>query len=282
MFPVALLSGVLFPIIAAEVQASVGDRMNSTGLATLLNTVGAAVGPLVATLVLLPTLGYQWSLICCAAGYALLSILCDRARNLVIAPPRWDHRCCALGRTRPRFAIFSLSSRRNAFRTCEPSVRNGGPGRCAGACCETHRGRSDTWQLLRRDLFGEPDYYRLLSDAFSMSATSPRNQRYMRLFAYLPLAFLPGAKMCCLFVMDAASQRMLSLANRLGADRCGGYLKGSVRSGRFLFRNQLLEPAARPARAPDRSGRAIFSASQPAAVRHHFGRTASAEGGWRS
>src|SRR6266436_907507 len=75
MFPVALLSGMLFPVIAAEVQASVGDRMNSTGLATLLNTTGAAMGPLVASFVLLPTLGYQTSLICCAAGYALLSLL---------------------------------------------------------------------------------------------------------------------------------------------------------------------------------------------------------------
>ena len=55
-------------------------------------------------------------------------------------------------------------------------------------------GTSDTWQLLRRDLFGEPYYYRLLSNAFSMSATSPHSQRYMRLFAYLPLAFHPGAK----------------------------------------------------------------------------------------
>ena len=36
MVPVALLSGNPFPFIAAEVQASVGDRMNSNGLATLL------------------------------------------------------------------------------------------------------------------------------------------------------------------------------------------------------------------------------------------------------
>jgi len=55
-------------------------------------------------------------------------------------------------------------------------------------------GTSDTWQLLRRDLFGQAYYYRLLSDSFSMSATSPRNQRYMRLFAYLPLALNPGAR----------------------------------------------------------------------------------------
>src|SRR5204863_6746981 len=55
-------------------------------------------------------------------------------------------------------------------------------------------GTSDTLQLLQRDLFGEPYYYRLLTNAFSMSATTPRSQRYMRLFAYLPLAFRPESE----------------------------------------------------------------------------------------
>ena len=55
-------------------------------------------------------------------------------------------------------------------------------------------GTSDTYQLLRRDLFGEPYYYRLLTNAFSMSATNPLNQRYMRLFAFLPLALRPEAE----------------------------------------------------------------------------------------
>src|SRR6266498_1181212 len=80
MFPVAFLSGILFPSIVACVQASVEDRMNSTGITTLFNTTGAAAGPLLASFVLLPTIGYQWSLILCAAGYALLGILvCDRS-----------------------------------------------------------------------------------------------------------------------------------------------------------------------------------------------------------
>jgi len=48
--------------------------------------------------------------------------------------------------------------------------------------------------VLRRDLFGEPYYYRLLTNGFSMSFTSPRNQRYMRLFAYLPVAFRPESE----------------------------------------------------------------------------------------
>src|SRR5438105_9020569 len=52
-------------------------------------------------------------------------------------------------------------------------------------------GSADTWQLLRQDLFGQPYRYRLLSNAISMSGTSAMSQRYMRLFAYLPLAFRP-------------------------------------------------------------------------------------------
>ena len=81
MFPVSFLSGMVFPTIVARIQVEVTDRMNSTGIAALLNTSGAAIGPLVATFVLLPFLGYQPSLICCAVAYALLSILVtERAR----------------------------------------------------------------------------------------------------------------------------------------------------------------------------------------------------------
>ena len=54
-------------------------------------------------------------------------------------------------------------------------------------------GTSDTWQLLRRDLFGER-ILSALTNGFSMSATNPRSQRYMRLFAYLPLAFRPESE----------------------------------------------------------------------------------------
>src|SRR5213595_3724711 len=84
IFPVAFLSGILFPSIVACVQASVEDRMNSTGITTLFNTTGAAAGPLLASFMLLPSIGYQWSLILCAAGYALLSTLTtDRAGYLL-------------------------------------------------------------------------------------------------------------------------------------------------------------------------------------------------------
>ena len=142
MFPVAFFSGMLFPIIVAEVQASVGDRMNSTGIAALLNTSGAAIGPLVASFVLLPALGYQTSLICCAAGYALLSIIVTERAAWSIAPASRDHPRCALDRIALILGsgIFPISTRRSAFRTCEPPIRKGRPGPCAGARGETDRG----------------------------------------------------------------------------------------------------------------------------------------------
>src|ERR1051325_2662072 len=194
MFPVAVVSGTLFPLIAAEVQARVGDRMNSAGLTALLNTAGAAIGPLVATFFLLPTLCFQTSLICCAAGYALLSLaLAERATWSFRQPvgitiiTLWSVLifgliCFPFGRAAAHFAHASRPYQLDDH------------GHELARVVKRIEGTSDTWQLLRRDLFGQPYYYRLLSDAFSMSATNPRNQRYMRLFAYLPLAFNPAAK----------------------------------------------------------------------------------------
>src|SRR5438309_3327979 len=81
MFPVALLSGVLFPAIAARVQESVPSRMNSLGITTLFNTAGAAIGSLLAGFVLLPKLGFQFSLIICAVAYGLLCLAISRKDN---------------------------------------------------------------------------------------------------------------------------------------------------------------------------------------------------------
>jgi spermidine synthase len=193
-FPVAMLSGILFPLIAAHIQASVGDRMNSTGITTLFNTAGSAVGPLLASFLLLPTVGYQSSLICCAAGYALLSIIVTerapwslRGRHGIVVVVLWTALVTC-------FVFFPYRRAETHFEHASRPYERDDQGHVLAHVVKRVEGSSDTWQLLRRDLFGKPYYYRLLTDAFSMSATSPRNQRYMRLFAYLPLAFHPGAR----------------------------------------------------------------------------------------
>jgi spermidine synthase len=213
MFPVAVLSGILFPLIAAQVQANVGDRMNSTGITTLFNTAGAAVGPLLASFVLLPTLGYQSSLICCAGGYALLSILLTERAAWSLRKPAGIVFIALWTVVVVGFAFFPYRRADTHFEHASRPYEMEGQGHVLAHVVKRMEGTSDTWQLLRRDLFGEPYYYRLLTDAFSMSATSPRNQRYMRLFAYLPLAFHPGAKdvllLCygCGVTADAFTQK---------------------------------------------------------------------------
>ncbi|HEX4639452.1 MAG TPA: fused MFS/spermidine synthase, partial [Chthoniobacterales bacterium] len=90
MFPVAFLSGILFPVIAARVQETVGSRMNSVGVMTLFNTAGAAIGPLIAGFILLPRFGFQTSLIVCAVLYAaLVVVVAIAARESEAVTGRW-------------------------------------------------------------------------------------------------------------------------------------------------------------------------------------------------
>ena len=191
MFPVAFLSGILFPSIVASVQVSVGDRMNSIGLTTLFNTTGAAAGPLLAGFALLPTIGFQWSLIFCSVGYALIGIL-------VSGRSSWSFRRAVgliiIGLSAVLIlilAIFPYHRDEAHFAHATRPYEMDDYGRSLAHPIKKVEGISDTFQLLRRELFGEPYYYRLLTNAFSMSATNPHSQRYMRLFGYIPLAFRP-------------------------------------------------------------------------------------------
>src|SRR6266498_755788 len=207
MFPVSFASGILFPSIAVTLQAAVGDRMNSTGITTLFNTIGAALGPLLASFVLLPGIGYQWSLIACAIGYGLLSIVAAFAWRRPVAAlktwtsPRSLKQCVASATLIGLWMILILILAVFPYRRVETHFAHArrpyeaeDQGQLLAGVVKRIEGTSDTWQLLRRDLFGEPYYYRLLCNAFSMSATNPVGQRYMRLFAYLPLAFRPESE----------------------------------------------------------------------------------------
>jgi spermidine synthase len=189
MFPVAFLSGVLFPSITARVQQSVPNRMNSVGLVTLFNTAGAAIGPLLAGFVALPTIGFQTSLILCGIGYGVLCLTISRSDDWW---PRSGTGLILLGLA----AVFCATLATFPVHRDEMHFANA---RKLYESEDQHlvkkiEGTSETWQLLRRILFGQPYYYRLMTDGFSMSATNPRNQRYMRLFAYLASTLNPNAR----------------------------------------------------------------------------------------
>jgi predicted membrane-bound spermidine synthase len=187
MFPVSLISGVLFPTIASAVQETVENRMNSIGIVTLFNTVGAAIGPVLAGFVLLPTIGFQSSLIFCAAGYLVLALL---VAGRTFWAAGWTRLVLIvlLGAFVVIVAAFPFHRDNLHFANARRLFEDEGQ-----QLVTKVEGTSDTWQLLRRDLFNLPYYYRLVTNGFSMSATNPVNQRYMRSFAYLPVALNPNA-----------------------------------------------------------------------------------------
>jgi predicted membrane-bound spermidine synthase len=186
MFPVAFLSGALLPAIITCVQSHVGSRMNSAGISILFNTIGAAIGPLLAGFVFLPHFGFQTSLILSATAYAVLALLISQKSN-------WSLRRMS------GIAMFLLGAALIVTLSMFPWHRNEihfanarRPYEADGSVLlKKIEGTADTFQLLRRELYGEPYYYRLITNSHSMSATQPRSQRYMRLFAYLPLALRP-------------------------------------------------------------------------------------------
>jgi predicted membrane-bound spermidine synthase len=191
VFPVAFLSGILFPSIVACVQASVGDRMNSTGITTLFNTIGAAAGPLLASFVVLPSVGYQWGLLLCAASYALLALLVSERSTWSFKRPIGLITAGLYAALTLVIAFFPYHRDQAHFAHASRPYDTDEHGRLREHLVKKVEGTANTYQLLRQDLFGEPYRYRLLTNSFSMSGTAPSSQRYMRLFAYLPLAFRP-------------------------------------------------------------------------------------------
>jgi spermidine synthase len=189
MFPVAFLSGILLPVMVTCIQEAVTNRMNSAGLTFLFNTVGAAIGPIFAGFVLLPWVGFQSSLILSAVAYAVLALLsCDRQRWSL-----WRAGGIALGLLGVCFLLLLTFFPYHRNETHFANARR--PFEADQSVLQKKiEGSADTLQLLRRDLYGEPYYYRLMTNAYSMSGTHPRSQRYMRLFAYLPLALRPQSE----------------------------------------------------------------------------------------
>jgi hypothetical protein len=57
----------------------------------------------------------------------------------------------------------------------------------------TREGLTETMRYYRRDAFGAPTFYRLVTNGYSMSATSIVAKRYMKLYVYLPLALQADA-----------------------------------------------------------------------------------------
>jgi predicted membrane-bound spermidine synthase len=181
MLPVSLLSGAAFTLAAVGVKQELGGWMRTTGIVALWNTVGATAGSLVAGFVLLPTLGMERSLFALAAlycGTALLAPAAGGPASRFASRTAWS----AIAVTAVALALFPFGlMERSFFRIVERAL----PGETLIA---TREGLTETLRYYRRDVFGAPQFYRLVTNGYSMSGTPAIAKRYMKLYVYLPLA----------------------------------------------------------------------------------------------
>ncbi len=191
MLPVSICSGILYTFLGEALNREMSDETHSAGLLTLANTTGATLGSLIAAFFLLPWLGIEQSIRLLAGGYGVVgaflvfgglrpasrrasTVLQASAGLLVLA-----YLCFPSGLMQRRYLLYPIM--------LEARVDGELP-------VATREGLTETIIYLRRDLFGEPLYYRLLTNSYSMSGTQTRAQRYMKLFVYLPMALRPDPR----------------------------------------------------------------------------------------
>jgi len=187
MLPTSLVSGVLFTLMGAAVREELPDDAGAAGWLTLANTIGAALGAPLAGLLLLPWLGIERSLFALALAYGAVALLVlPWSRSL----PR-PVLLVAAGVVALVTVLFPFGLMQGRFvrwlvlsTMPEPSAR----------IVAFREGQVQTAILGEVDWGGAPVFQRLVTNAHSMTSSTFYARRYMKLFAYWPLALRPGSK----------------------------------------------------------------------------------------
>src|SRR5262249_20428654 len=161
--------GIFFTVVGRAVERELGEESRAAALLTFANTIGAAIGPIVAGFVLIPTIGVEGSFFTIAALYVVIAGFAIRDRISLIA--------IAIAALTLLFFPFHLW--RNYFL---PSATHEYR---ESRIVATREGPIETAVYLRTDIAGEPYVYKLYTNGFSMSGTAFPSKRYMSAFVYL-------------------------------------------------------------------------------------------------
>ena len=200
MLPVSFLSGLLFTCAGQAVKRSDPSSVRATGRVTFFNTVGAALGSMLAGFALIPALGIERSLFALACGYGVAALLCfsrDAVTSLrvtAVAAVAWVAALLAFPfgalesgiLTLPggaHFALERMDMQRVLYR----------------------EGLTETLQYWVKPLAGRPLFHRLATNSHPMSDTSFGAQRYMKLYVYWPVALNPELKRALLISYGVGS-----------------------------------------------------------------------------
>jgi spermidine synthase len=187
MFPAALVSGALFTLQGAALRRHLAGAAETTGRLVLANTLGAVSGALLGGFVLLPALGMERSIGAVVLAYGGVAAL-SGGRGAGHAARR--ERLVWLGSLVAVALALVLFPRGAMMQRHLPTslARFTGDGSRLVALRE---GPNQTTAYLRREWGGQPVAYRLVTNGHSMSGTELADRRYMKMFAYWPMAIHP-------------------------------------------------------------------------------------------
>lgn len=205
--PVALLSGVLFPLIGAGLARHLAPAERAAGLLTLANTIGACMGSLIGGFVLLPALGMELSFFLLGAGYCGVAVLTLGLRQPVDASSAEPVRSpVAAWAPAGLFALvvalfpFGMMQDHYFVRVAE---RFGYPEHAA--VVGIREGTSESIVYLEDRFMGLPVSHQMVTGGFSMAGNSVFYRRYMKLFVYWPVAVHPNPKSALLISYGVGS-----------------------------------------------------------------------------
>ena len=214
MFPVAFLSGVLFTMLGTALKREIDSETRAAGVLTLANTIGATLGPLAVGFFLLPTFGVDRAVQVLSGLYLLMGLTILAAGAF---PRRLPIRILTGGAAASlvlMLLVFPAGAtlERHLEPVVDPFTRGLG-----AEVVAMREGVTETIIYTGLKAFGEPVWYTMLTNGYSMSGTSIEGQRYMKLFVYLPMALNPDAKKALLISYGVGSTAK-ALTNTAGLE----------------------------------------------------------------
>ncbi len=199
--PVSIFSGVLFTLIGTTLQRVIPSETASTGLLTLANTLGGALGALAGGFLFLPILGIENALFGLAALYTGVGLLLLTG---TVAPSvsAGKFRFAWLALPAIALAVFPFGAMRGEHLKRVSASFGLADEDSIAIVRET---RTETLLLLRRRFLDETLNYLLVTSGFAMASTDEWSRRYMKQFVYLPLNLHPGADRALLISFGSGS-----------------------------------------------------------------------------
>ena len=189
MLPVSFVSGMFFPIVGVALRREFRSEIQTVGVLTLVNTIGAAIGSLAAGFVMLPLAGIERTVFTIAIVYGGIGAL------LMWRPVKG--RPTAIGYAAGLASVIALAmfpfGELNDRLVSIPVERfaEGEPERRLIAVRE---GLTETIVFFQRMLLGKPVSDVMLTNSFSMSTTGYGVRRYQKLYVWWPVAVHPELK----------------------------------------------------------------------------------------